>query len=218
MGDTLRAVGGTQGQDVGAVVLTGGGGTRLGGADKASIEVGGRTLLEHVLAALADVADVVVVGAEVPTTRPVTFTREDPPGGGPAAGVLAGIRRFARAPTWVVVLAVDMPLVSPDTVRRLVGAARDDGAVLVDESGRVQHLCAAYSFVALDRAARESGEGAGHGLSVRRLVAGLRLAEVRAEGSETRDLDTWADLTGLRELFDEETDVGPGGREPREET
>jgi molybdopterin-guanine dinucleotide biosynthesis protein A len=199
--------------DVGAVVLTGGGAARLGGADKASIEIGGRTLLEHALAALADVPEVVVVGPDVPTSRPVTFTREDPPGGGPAAGLLAGIRRFARTPAWVVVLAVDMPLVSGDTVRRLVRAARDDGAVLVDSSGRVQHLCAAYSLAALERAGRDLDDRAGHGLSMRRLVGGLGLASVAAEGEEARDLDTWEDLADLREAAERRPTGGPEGQD-----
>ena len=198
MAGELGAQPGAGGEVVGAVVLAGGGGARLGGADKASIEVGGRTLLDHALAALADIAEVVVVGPEVPTSRPVTFAREDPAGGGPAAGLLAGVRRFARTPTWVVVLAVDMPLVSRDTVRRLTDAVRDDGAVLVDSSGQRQTLCAAYSLAALEQAA---GEGTGHGLSMRRLVAGLRLAEVAAAAEETRDLDTWEDLVALREAL-----------------
>ena len=123
-------------QEFGAIVLTGGDAVRLGGADKASIEIGGRTLLEHSLSAVADIAEVVVVGTDVSTSRPVTFAREDPVGGGPAAGLLAGLRRFARTPTWVIVLAVDMPLVSADTVARLASAVHDDGAVLVDEIGR----------------------------------------------------------------------------------
>ena len=45
-----------------AVVLAGGQAARLGGADKASIEVDGRTLLAHALDAVIDAAEVVVVG------------------------------------------------------------------------------------------------------------------------------------------------------------
>lgn len=198
-----QTLGQTFGPEFGAVVLSGGQAVRLGGADKGSIEVGGRSLLEHLLAALVDVAEVVVVGSEVPTSRPVTFTREDPAGGGPAAGLLAGLRRFAGTPTWVLVLAVDMPLVSPDTVRRLAGAARDDGAVLVDPTGQPQYLCAAYSVAALERARQASGSDTGHGLAVRRLVAGLRLQQVAAVGPETRDLDTWEDLADLRDALGE---------------
>jgi molybdopterin-guanine dinucleotide biosynthesis protein A len=187
-----------QATDVGAVVLSGGAAVRLGGADKASVELGGRTLLEHTLAALVDVPEVVVVGAEVPTSRPVTFTREDPPGGGPAAGLLAGLGRFARKPVWVVVLAVDMPLVTRDTVHRLTAGLHDDGAVLVDPGGRTQYLCAAYSVAALEEAGQRAAEDAGHGLAMRHLVAGLRLGTVAAVADEARDLDTWEDLADLR--------------------
>jgi molybdopterin-guanine dinucleotide biosynthesis protein A len=196
-------------QAFGAVVLSGGEAVRLGGADKTSIEVGGRTLLEHVLAALVDATEVVVVGDEVPVSRPVTFTREDPVSGGPAAALLAGLRRFARMPALVVVLAVDMPLVTSDTVRRLVEFVRDDGATLVDPTGRVQYLCAAYSVAALERARAEAGEDSGHGLPMHRLVSGLRLAEVPDAGDEAHDLDTWDDLVELRARLDEREQGSP---------
>jgi molybdopterin-guanine dinucleotide biosynthesis protein A len=185
-------------------VLTGGGAARLGGADKAGIELGGRTLLEHALEALVDATEVVVVGADVPTSRPVTFTREDPAGGGPAAGLVAGLRCFARRPSCVLVLAVDMPLVSPWTVRRLVEGLQDhDGAVLVDPDGRLQYLCAAYSVPALERARDASGDEGAHGRSMRDLVAALDLAEVAAIADESRDLDTWEDLADLRGRFED---------------
>ena len=195
---------------IGAVILTGGSAVRLDGADKASIELGGLTLLEHALGAMLDVDEVVVVGDPVPTTRPVTFTREDPAGGGPAAGLLAGLGRFARRPDLVVVLAVDMPLVTSSTIRRLVEAVRGsaaadqftvDGAALIDEVGAVQYLCAAYSLAGLNRV-RPSYEEE-HGLSMRALISTLRLEHVPAFGPETRDVDTWSDLLAMRETFGE---------------
>lgn len=192
----------------GAVVLAGGTGARLGGADKASIELHGVTLLERALAATSTAVEVVVVGEQVPTSRPVTWTREDPVGGGPAAGLLAGVDRFLRRPDLVAVLAVDMPRVSPGTFARLEealapeGAGTEeaglDGAVLVDEAGRPQPLCAVYRRDALDRARPENREEE-HGLSMRRLVQGLALAEVPAVAGEARDVDTWSDLRELRE-------------------
>ena len=42
--------------ELGGVVLSGGGAARFGGADKASIELAGETLLERALRALAEVA------------------------------------------------------------------------------------------------------------------------------------------------------------------
>ncbi len=178
-------------------MLAGGGAARMGGIDKSGIEIGGRTLLEHTLTALLDLPEVVVVGPEVPTSRPVTFTREDPAGGGPAAGLLAGLLAFPRMPDLVLVLAVDMPRVTATTVERLRAAAtgHPDGAVLVD--GRRQHLCAAYRTEALLTAAPTTELR--HGLPMHRLVGGLRLGEVAAYGEEARDVDTWRDLRDLSE-------------------
>ena len=73
-----------------AVVLAGGEAVRLDGADKASVELHGRTLLTWALDAVVDASEVVVVGDPVPTHRPVTFTREDPRHGGPVAALLTG--------------------------------------------------------------------------------------------------------------------------------
>lgn len=185
---------------LGAVVLSGGTAARMGGVDKASIEVGGVSLLERALAATMAAVEVVVVGAEVPTSRRVSFTREDPPGGGPAAGLLAGLDRFARTPDLVCVLAVDMPRVGAGTVARLTWAveadAGVDGAWLVDADGRAQPLAAVYRASAL-AAVRPASREDEHGLPVRRLLAGLRMATVSPVGDEARDVDTWADLRDL---------------------
>jgi molybdopterin-guanine dinucleotide biosynthesis protein A len=184
---------------LGAIVLAGGGAVRLGGADKAGIEGGGRTLLEHALDALVDVDDVVVVGPEVRTDRPVTFRREDPPGGGPAAAVVAGLTGFVRLPARVVVLAVDMPWVRSATVRRLRAAAEGhDGAVLLDDDGRRQPLCGVYDTALL----RAAGAGDVHGMPVRELVRTLDVVTVAAAGEEARDIDTWADVRSWREQLD----------------
>jgi molybdopterin-guanine dinucleotide biosynthesis protein A len=184
---------------LGAIVLTGGTAARMDGADKAAIELDGITLLERALSATVTALEVVVVGEQVPATRPVTWTREDPRGGGPAAGLLAGLDRFLRPPELVAVLAVDMPRVTPGTFARLVAATTPsyDGALLVDESGRRQPLCAVYRVPSL-RDARPASHEDEHGLPMHRLLASLRLAEVRAVGDEAVDVDTWGDLLALR--------------------
>jgi hypothetical protein len=69
--------------------------------------------------------------------------------------------------------------------------------VLLDPTGRIQMLAAVYRLGALV-AARPTGPGLGHGLPMRRLVAGMRLVEVPAVGDEARDVDTSADLDDLR--------------------
>lgn len=170
---------------------------RLGGVDKASIEFGGFTLLERALAASAAAAEVVVVGEQLLTSRPVTWAREDPPGGGPAAGLLAGLDAFTVRPDLVWVLAVDMPRVTPRTVDRLVDALGDepgaDAAMIVDADGERQMLAGVYRYDELV-AARPKNHEDEDGLSLRRLVAPLRWVGVAAIGDEAHDVDTWEDL------------------------
>jgi molybdopterin-guanine dinucleotide biosynthesis protein A len=185
-----------------AIVLAGGQATRLGGADKASIEIRGRTLLEHALDAVIDAAEVVVVGQHVPTERPVTFVVEDPQYGGPVAGLLTGRESLLRTFPWLVVLVVDMPFVSAATIRRMHEAAvGHDGAVLVDPGLRRQLLflvdTARLDEVAPDREHR-------HGHPVSTLLDSLDLVAVPALAREHRDVDSWRDL---RDLADDDADV-----------
>jgi molybdopterin-guanine dinucleotide biosynthesis protein A len=171
-----------------AVVLAGGRAERLGGADKAGLEVAGVSLLERALAAVSDALRVVVVGDERPTSRDVTWVREDPPYGGPVAATYAGLDALPRR-TPLLVLAVDMPDVTRETVRRLVEAADGyDGAVLVD--GGRRHLAFAVSRTALDRVRPVPATGA----AMRDLWSALDLAEVPARGDEAHDVDRWSDL------------------------
>lgn len=182
---------------LGAVILAGGTAARMGGADKASIEFRGRTLLEHALDAVIDATEVVVVGEWVPTNRPVTFTREDPARGGPAAGLLAGLDAFARRPRQLAVLAVDMPMVSMSTMDRIRRAADGrDGAVLCGPDGRRQ-LVYVFDVARLEEVRPAYGEE--YGLAMKALTADLDLAEVPSVGDEARDIDGWADLRDLTE-------------------
>jgi molybdopterin-guanine dinucleotide biosynthesis protein A len=187
---------------LGAVILTGGTAARMDGVDKASVEVEGVTLLERALHATMAALDVVVVGEHVPTSRPATFTREDPPHGGPAAGLLAGLDRLRPDLDLVCALAVDMPRVEAGTVARLTWAVEGDpdadAACLVDAEGRRQPLAAVYRVAALQRA-RPADPQDEHGLAMHRLVGSLRLVEVPVVGDEARDVDTWQDLQRLRD-------------------
>ncbi len=184
-----------------AVVLAGGAGRRLGGTDKARLRVGGTRLLDRVLAACRDARRTVVVGPRRETARPVLWAREQPPGGGPLAGLAAGLGQVrARL---VVVLAADLPFVTPSAVDALLGAlpAEADGAVMIDPDGRDQTLLAAYRTAVLRRelAALVSGTAGPHGLPLRRLTARLRLARLPDPGgTATFDTDTWQALDAAR--------------------
>lgn len=177
-----------------AVVLAGGGARRLGGVDKPGLEVGGRTLLDRVLACVGDAGTVVVVGLSRPTTREVVWTREDPPGGGPAAALAAGLR-LVTAPA-VVVLAADLPFLDAATVALVREQAEGrEGALLVDADGRDQVLTGCWSAGLL----RERAVGDLAGAPLRALFRGLDPVRLTAPDPRTvRDVDTPEDLARAR--------------------
>ncbi|MBV9293581.1 MAG: NTP transferase domain-containing protein, partial [Frankiales bacterium] len=94
-----------------AIVLAGGQSRRMQVEDKTRVMVGGRPLLDRVLAAVAGAAQVIVVGEERRTDVPVRWTCEEPRGSGPASALAAGLA-LADADV-VVVLAGDLPFVTP---------------------------------------------------------------------------------------------------------
>ncbi|MBD0423638.1 molybdenum cofactor guanylyltransferase [Streptomyces sp. TRM S81-3] len=183
-----------------AVVLAGGAARRLGGADKPGVRVGGRALLDRVLAACAGARTTVVVADPRPTARPVTWAREDPPGGGPLAALAAGLRHTTAE--HVVVVSADLPFLDARTVERLLSALvaeAAEGALLIDAEGRDQPLVAAYRASAVRRElAALTGDRAGPaGLPLRRLTAGLRLTRVHGPVAAF-DCDTWDDIATAR--------------------
>ncbi|SFB57872.1 Molybdopterin-guanine dinucleotide biosynthesis protein A [Amycolatopsis marina] len=178
-----------------AIVLAGGGARRLAGLDKPMIEVGGRTLLHGVLAAVGPADPVIVVGPERAGFPGVRWTREDPPGGGPVAALATGLECVPPGATEVAVLAGDLLGVTASTVRRLRAAlGAGDGALLVDEDGRRQWLAGVWRPVALRAALPARPSGA----ALRRVLGGLSIVEVPALRGETFDVDTPADLDRAR--------------------
>lgn len=83
---------------VDAIVLAGGTGRRLGGASKPDVVLAGERLLDRVLAAVAARRRICVVAPEsVRLPAGVLRTLEDPPHGGPVAGISAGLAALAAA-------------------------------------------------------------------------------------------------------------------------
>jgi molybdopterin-guanine dinucleotide biosynthesis protein A len=147
-----------------AIVLAGGRATRLGGVDKPAVVIGGQPLLERVLAAVAGAHHRVVVGP--PRGLPVSIVqcREQPTGTGPLAGLAAGMP-FTSAAV-VVVLAADLPWVGPAvpvlrTALHPTLPPPPDAVALVDCTGRLNLLAAAWHRPALVTALRRIGDPAG---------------------------------------------------------
>lgn len=180
-----------------AVVLAGGRGARLGGADKAALTIDGVTLLDRALAAVRGARRRIVVGPSTTTTA-VPVVREDPPFSGPVAGLAAGLAALGQGADAVVVLACDLADPGAAVAALLAAwppAAHVDGVCLT-AAGRSQWLTAIYRRAPLQAAFGRLGDPTDR--SVRDLLSGLALLDVAA-GAAADDVDTWEDLIKARE-------------------
>lgn len=127
----------TSGKPLG-LVLAGGLARRMGGGDKARIRIGGRTILERVLARLTPQCTAVILNANGDPARfadtglPVVADTV-PDFAGPLAGILAGLDWVAtHAPDIADVVSVpgDCPFLPGDLVARLSAARQAAGLPL----------------------------------------------------------------------------------------
>lgn len=189
------------------VVLAGGQGRRLGGRNKAALEIGGRSLLYRLLTGVDLGGQLVLVQPEPESGRlpgeaaragRVRRTLEDPPDGGPVAGIAAGLDALPRGSSvsWVAVVAVDQPQAAQalaalaDELRQVPDTA--EAVSHVDATGHRQWLLAVYRRSALERALAALPDV--RDTSVRRLVSDLRWHEVERGAEHLGDVDTWEDV------------------------
>jgi molybdopterin-guanine dinucleotide biosynthesis protein A len=125
-----------------AAILAGGLARRMGGRNKAALEIGGQTIAARQLAVLREIAgDVFVVGGDAerwPGVRVVGDAIRD-------AGALGGIYTAVveAASDRVLVVGCDMPFLSERFLRRLA-EVRDADAVLPRTARGYEPLCAIY--------------------------------------------------------------------------
>jgi len=138
------------GKPMTAVVLAGGRGSRMK-ADKARLQVGGRTLLEHILAQLEGRFDEIVISvsagreSRLPAVihARARFVPDDRPGLGPLGGILAALKAAKNEACAVV--ACDIPEVDLPLLRSLARAAgQADIAVPAGPAGHYEPLFAVY--------------------------------------------------------------------------
>ncbi|MFL5777584.1 MAG: molybdenum cofactor guanylyltransferase [Chloroflexota bacterium] len=175
-----------------AIVLAGGRSRRFG-RDKLAEPLDGRTLLDHAIAAVSQVAtDVLVVaapGSDPKVQGVVHVVHDEIPDEGPLAGLAAGLA-LAREPL-VVVVGGDMPTLVVPVLAALLRAleASQADAVVLEHRGRRQPLpMAVRNGAAAPRVKRLVDDGE------RRLSAVLDTMPLRvlAEG-EWRSLDPQAE-------------------------
>ncbi|WP_102161155.1 DUF6457 domain-containing protein [Zhihengliuella halotolerans] len=181
-----------------AIVLAGGRGSRLGGADKATLELDGLSLLERAILTLAftpageeenpGAEAIAVVGPESLRGRvqelaaecgiPIVLTREEPAFAGPAAAVAAGLAALDRvapdAGGKCFVLAVDYarPGRIVPILRRAAGAT---GPRFAGRARPAAGLETAGAWVPQDESGRDQPLASVWDLAgLRRAVSGLR--------------------------------------------
>lgn len=120
------------------VLLAGGLARRMGGGDKPLKTIGGRTILDHVIARLEPQCDQLILNANGDAARFAAFglpVVADTVAGfaGPLAGILAALDWTAgKRPgvEWVLSVATDCPFLPRDLAARLHRARHDENARL----------------------------------------------------------------------------------------
>ena len=143
-----------QREEVTGLILAGGASRRFG-TDKARFPIEGRPMIARVYEAVAEVVGTVLLsvgdrdGADLGLPVPSLVDRV--PGAGPLAGLHAGLH--AAATPWLLVVACDMPFLTPGVLRSLLDQATSGTAAVVaqSEDGRLQPLCACYHASVLPR-------------------------------------------------------------------
>ena len=162
-----------------AIALSGGTNRRFG-SDKSAALLHGVSLLDHVLSFIPQEIKVVTVGKDV---------FEEPPLGGPVAGIARGLQEVDTE--YVAIVAVDMPYGSA-LFSQLLNAISADAAMPVDADGFKQPLCGIYRRAALLSAIEKLGNP--HGQSMRALCELLVIDEVHVDARALIDIDTPEDL------------------------
>jgi molybdenum cofactor guanylyltransferase len=141
---------------IAGVLLAGGRSSRMG-TSKAHLEWHGSTLLRRTAGIVARGVDgpVVVVrapGQELPALpADVELVEDAREGRGPLQGIAAGLAHMRERAEVCFVSSVDVPLLHPLFVRRVVGALDDEtDIVLPDAMGHRHPLAAAYRTSVLD--------------------------------------------------------------------
>ena len=192
------------------IVLAGGRSSRFG-SDKLAATIGGTTLLDRAVTAIAVVAAEVVVVlapgverilARTGEDRPVRFVADPETFGGPLVGLLAGLE-IAEQPL-VIVAGGDMPDLHPDVlgllVRSLATADASIGAVALRSRGTISPLPVAVRTGAATDVARRlvaDGERRLRSLFDHLQTRVLEEVEWRAldpDGGSIRDVDLPSDL------------------------
>ena len=190
-------------EDCTAIILAGGDSRRMG-RDKAELLLDGQTLLQRVIAAMQQLFPEIVVSVRQP--RPEIdlpqvcdeHAGEGMQGGGPLAGLAAGLGRISTP--WAFLVACDMPFIEPAMIAMLAGYRSGYQAVVPVVQGHRQTLAAFYAADCLGAMRAHLARGSKN--SLRALLEQLRVRYVDESAllpadptlRSFRDIDTPEDI------------------------
>jgi len=165
------------------VVLAGGRSQRMGGREKALLDLAGRPMLAHVIERLAPQVSRLAINANGDPARFAAFGRPviadqtaDYPG--PLAGILAGLRwASAVAPrsAFLATVSSDAPFIPLDLVARLADASAGGDIIAAQSRGAVHPVVALWPL-------------------------GIALRLERALATGQRGVQRWAEMEGMRRV------------------
>lgn len=145
------------------ILLAGGQGRRMGGADKALLAFAGATLLDQAIARLRPQVERLALSANGDPARFARFglpVLPDKTPMGPLSGVLSGLRwALTQGGTHLLTAPVDAPFLPGDLAPRLL-LAGDGGPAIAHAGGRLHPVCALWPVALADDLAGFLASGA----------------------------------------------------------
>ena len=133
-----------------SVIQAGGRSTRMGGRPKALMELGGRRIIERVLAALTPVVDDVMLVTNTPELYAflgLPMVADVYADHGSLGGIYSGLKAASGDAAFTV--ACDMPFLHPDIVRLVVERAGQGDVVIPRVGHQLEPLHAVYAKACL---------------------------------------------------------------------
>jgi molybdopterin-guanine dinucleotide biosynthesis protein A len=159
-----------------AAIIAGGPASRLGGRNKSSLPVGGRSILDRQIAALRPLTDRITIVANTPArfrTSGLPVVRDVLPGAAALGGIYTAL---ACATTeYVLVIACDMPFLTGRFLEHLADRAQGADLAIPRPPDGYQPMCACYARTCREPIRTRIALGT---LRIQDLVADVRTREI----------------------------------------
>lgn len=132
--------------DISGIILAGGMGKRIGYKNKALLKINDRTIIEHIIDALSEVTDNLLLVTNLPDEFEhlgIAMFGDIIPKSGPIGGIYSGLSNSQTH--YNLIIACDMPFVQPCLFRFLIDNIDGNDIVIPVTPDGYHPLCAIYS-------------------------------------------------------------------------